>query len=201
MWENISVHQTLILCILLQVWQQEAAEMMEKMKGVVELKALESLVSQASKLPVSLPDAKVILCQKPPTSRILEDSFIATLHDAASHSGSPGFSPRRKLGRRLVDARRHYPACITEEAVYLKWKYLACSLTSLGLQILRERVALGRKLVEAIAAALPARRVDPIASTPLGQRSRRAKAEPGAQRSATPPKASGDSLLPPSFKP
>lgn len=33
--------------------------MMANMEGVVELKALESLVSQASKLPVSLPDAKV----------------------------------------------------------------------------------------------------------------------------------------------
>lgn len=44
-----------------QVWQQEAAEMMQKMEGVVELKALESLVSQASKLPVSLPDVKVRL--------------------------------------------------------------------------------------------------------------------------------------------
>ena len=35
--------------------------MLTKMEGVVELKALESLVSQASKLPVSLPDAKVTL--------------------------------------------------------------------------------------------------------------------------------------------
>ncbi len=41
------------------MWQQEASEMLAKMDGVVELKALESLVSQASKLPVSLPDAKV----------------------------------------------------------------------------------------------------------------------------------------------
>ena len=37
--------------------------MMQKMEGVVELKALESLVSQASKLPVSLPDVKVRLHQ------------------------------------------------------------------------------------------------------------------------------------------
>ncbi len=37
--------------------------MLAKMDGVVELKALESLVSQASKLPVSLPDAKVRFCQ------------------------------------------------------------------------------------------------------------------------------------------
>ncbi len=36
--------------------------MLAKMEGVVELKALESLVSQASKLPVSLPDAKVTPC-------------------------------------------------------------------------------------------------------------------------------------------
>ena len=35
--------------------------MMQRMEGVVELKALESLVSQASKLPVSLPDVKVRL--------------------------------------------------------------------------------------------------------------------------------------------
>lgn len=53
----------------LQVWQQEASEMLAKMEGVVELKALESLVSQASKLPVSLPDAKVTPC---PTSQICQ---------------------------------------------------------------------------------------------------------------------------------
>ncbi len=64
-----------------------------------------------------------------------------------------------------------------------------------ALQVLRERVALGRKLVEAIARALPARRVEAItAMTPLGQRSRRPKVEPGDQRSpaASAPKAAGE---------
>lgn len=63
------------------------------------------------------------------------------------------------------------------------------------LQVLRERVALGRKLVEAIAKALPARRVEAItATTPLGQRSRRPKVEPGVQRNpaASTPKAAGE---------
>ena len=53
----------LSLHIPLQVWQQEATDMLAKMDGVVELKALESLVSQASKLPVSLSDAKEMFCQ------------------------------------------------------------------------------------------------------------------------------------------
>ena len=67
-----------------------------------------------------------------------------------------------------------------------------------GVQILRERVAVGRKLVEAITAALPARRVEAVATTPLGQRSRRAKGEPALQRSssAATPKASGAPGLP-----
>lgn len=66
------------------------------------------------------------------------------------------------------------------------------------MQILRERVAVGRKLVEAIMAALPARRAEAVATTPLGQRSRRAKGDPGPQRSssAATPKPSGASLLP-----
>lgn len=67
-----------------------------------------------------------------------------------------------------------------------------------GVQILRERVAVGRKLVEAITAALPARRVEAVATTPLGQRSRRAKGEPALQRSssAAAPKPSGAPGLP-----
>ena len=66
------------------------------------------------------------------------------------------------------------------------------------MQILRERVAVGRKLVEAITAALPARRVEAVATTPLGQRSRRAKGEPALQRSssAATPKPSGAPGLP-----
>ena len=69
------------------------------------------------------------------------------------------------------------------------------------MQVLRERVAVGRKLVEAIIAALPARRVEAVATTPLGQRSRRAKGEAGAHRSASPatPKPSGAPDLPPSL--
>ena len=49
--------------------------MLAKMEGVVELKALESLVSQASKLPVSLPDAKVTPI---PTQPELPSSNAAT---------------------------------------------------------------------------------------------------------------------------
>ncbi len=70
-----------------------------------------------------------------------------------------------------------------------------------GLQVLRERVAVGRKLVEAITAALPARRVEAVATTPLGQRSRRAKGEPGQHRSSSPatPKPPGAPGLTPSL--
>ena len=72
------------------------------------------------------------------------------------------------------------------------------SLGTCGMQILRERVAVGRKLVEAIMAALPARRVEAVATTPLGQRSRRAKGDPGLQRSssAATPKPSGAPPVP-----
>lgn len=62
-------------------------------------------------------------------------------------------------------------------------------------QILRERVALGRKLAEAIAAALPTRRMEAIAAVPLGQRSRRAKAEPDAEPRATTPKPAGKPVM------
>ena len=62
-------------------------------------------------------------------------------------------------------------------------------------QVLRERVALGRKLAEAIAAALPARRMEAIAAAPLGQRSRRAKAEPDAEPRASTPKPAGKSMV------
>ena len=54
-------------------------------------------------------------------------------------------------------------------------------------------MALGRKLAEAIAAALPARRMEAIAAAPLGQRSRRAKAEPDAEPRASTPKPAGKS--------
>ena len=56
-------------------------------------------------------------------------------------------------------------------------------------------MALGRKLAEAIAAALPARRMEAIAAAPLGQRSRRAKAEPDAEPRASTPKPAGKSMM------
>lgn len=52
-------------------------------------------------------------------------------------------------------------------------------------QVLRERVAAGRKLVEAIQAALPATPLP--AEAPVGQRARRARSEYGSHRRSTTP--------------
>jgi len=52
-------------------------------------------------------------------------------------------------------------------------------------QVLRERVAAGRKLVEAIQAALPAAPLP--AEAPVGQRARRARSEYGSHRRSTTP--------------
>lgn len=41
-------------------WLRKAGEVLDDSEGSVQLKTLESLVSEASRIPVSLPDAKVV---------------------------------------------------------------------------------------------------------------------------------------------
>jgi hypothetical protein len=73
--------------------------------------------------------------------------------------------------------------------------YGAVSSRACVVQILRERVATGRKLVEAISAALPVMPV-PV-EAPAGHRARRVRSEYGAHRhGGTPEKTAGALRVP-----